>query len=33
LQPYLNTSRIAQEMGKPFLMFETNTGEPRVLLS
>jgi hypothetical protein len=23
--PYLNTARIAQEMGKPFLMFETNT--------
>ena len=25
LQQYLNTARIAQEVGKPFMMFETNT--------
>jgi hypothetical protein len=29
MEPYLNTSRIAQEMGKPLFMFETNTGESR----
>lgn len=25
IKPYLNTSNIAREMGKPFIMFETNT--------
>ncbi|PSR77479.1 hypothetical protein PHLCEN_2v7910 [Hermanssonia centrifuga] len=25
VQPYLNTANIAQQVGKPFLMFETNT--------
>jgi len=25
LQQYLNTARIAQEVGKPLIMFETNT--------
>ena len=25
IQPYLNSTRIAQEVGKPFIMFETNT--------
>jgi len=25
LQQYMNTARIAQEAGKPFVMFETNT--------
>lgn len=27
IAPYLNSSNIAQAYGKPFLMFETNTGE------
>ncbi|KAK7024767.1 hypothetical protein R3P38DRAFT_2530271 [Favolaschia claudopus] len=26
LQPYLNSTMYAQQVGKPFLMFETNTG-------
>lgn len=25
VKPYLNSSNIAREMGKPFIMFETNT--------